>query len=84
MPPFQLSSLEPISWSVEGQHLQLLHIGYDIILVEVDGNAHGKYQFVVKNESVSCSVMSHVRLLVTQWTVTRQASLPMEFSRQEY
>ena len=27
---------------------------------------------------------SHVRLFVTQWTVTHQASLFMEFSRQEY
>ena len=28
--------------------------------------------------------LSHVRLLVTPWTVTRQAPLPLEFSRQEY
>ena len=29
-------------------------------------------------------VLSHVRLFVTPWTVARQASLSMEFSRQEY
>ena len=28
--------------------------------------------------------LSHVRLLVTPWTVTRQAPLSIEFSRQEY
>ena len=32
---------------------------------------------------VAC-VLSHVRLFVTLWTVTCQASLSMEFSRQEY
>ena len=29
-------------------------------------------------------VLSRVRLLVTPWTVARQAPLSMEFSRQEY
>ena len=28
--------------------------------------------------------LSHVRLLATPWTVTRQAPLSIEFSRQEY
>ena len=28
--------------------------------------------------------LSHVRLFVTPWTVAHQASLSMEFSRQEY
>ena len=38
------------------------------------------------NPSVCCSWMSlsHVWLLVTPGTVAHQASLPMEFSRQEY
>ena len=30
------------------------------------------------------SCFSHVQLFVTLWTVAHQASLPMEFSRQEY
>ena len=30
------------------------------------------------------SVLSHVRLFATPWTVARQAPLSMEFSRQEY
>ena len=30
------------------------------------------------------SVLSHVRLFVTPWTVAHQAPLSMEFSRQEY
>ena len=29
-------------------------------------------------------VFSHVRLFMTPWTIALQASLPMEFSRQEY
>ena len=29
-------------------------------------------------------LLSHVRLIVTPWTVARQAPLSMEFSRQEY
>ena len=29
-------------------------------------------------------VLSHVQLFVTPWTVAHQASLSMEFSRQEY
>ena len=29
-------------------------------------------------------LLSHVQLFVTPWTVTRQAPLSMEFSRQEY
>ena len=33
---------------------------------------------------VKCSLLSHVRLLATPWTVAHQASLSMEFSRQEY
>ena len=37
------------------------------------------YFFLVAAYSVS-----HVQLLVTPWTVTHQASLCMEFSRQEY
>ena len=32
----------------------------------------------------SSSVLSHVQLFVTPWTVTRQVPLSMEFSRQEY
>ena len=28
--------------------------------------------------------LSHIQLFVTPWTVTRQASLSMEFSRKEY
>ena len=31
-----------------------------------------------------CETLSHVQLLVTPWTVACQASVPMEFSRQEY
>ena len=31
-----------------------------------------------------CQSLSHVRLYVTQWTVARQAPLPMKFSKQEY
>ena len=31
-----------------------------------------------------CQLLSHVRLFVTPWTVARQASLSMGFSRQEY
>ena len=31
-----------------------------------------------------CSLLSHVRLFATPWTVARQALLSMEFSRQEY
>ena len=31
-----------------------------------------------------CELLSHVQLLVTPWTVTCQASLPTDFSRQEY
>ena len=31
-----------------------------------------------------CVSLSHVQLLVTTWTVARQAPLSMEFSRQEY
>ena len=30
------------------------------------------------------SMLWHVRLFVTPWTVAHQASLPMEFSREEY
>ena len=33
---------------------------------------------------ISHSVVSHVRLFVTPWTVAHQAPLSMEFSRQEY
>ena len=29
-------------------------------------------------------MLSHVRLFATQWTITRQAPLSTEFSRQEY
>ena len=32
----------------------------------------------------SCSVLSHVWLFVTQWTIVLQIPLSMEFSRQEY
>ena len=31
-----------------------------------------------------CSPLSHVQLFATLWTMVRQASLSMEFSRQEY
>ena len=31
-----------------------------------------------------CELLSHIRLLVTPWTVACQAHLSMEFSRQEY
>ena len=31
-----------------------------------------------------CSVFSHVQLFVTPWFVVHQASLSIEFSRQEY
>ena len=34
-----------------------------------------------RNESISCL---HVRLFATPWTVTHQAPLSMDFSRQEY
>ena len=33
---------------------------------------------------VNVSVLSHVQLCATQWTVAFQAPLPMEFSEQEY
>ena len=36
------------------------------------------------HESERVSLISHVRLFVTPWTVTCQASLSLEFSRQEY
>ena len=31
-----------------------------------------------------CESLSHVRLIAIPWTIARQASLSMEFSRQEY
>ena len=31
-----------------------------------------------------CQSLSHVRLFVTSWTITHQAPLAMEFSKQEY
>ena len=31
-----------------------------------------------------CVLVSHVRLILTPWTLARQAPLSMEFSRQEY
>ena len=31
-----------------------------------------------------CELLSHVQLLVTPWTITPQAHLPMELSKQEY
>ena len=40
-----------------------------------------RYVHVNVSESVSCSVMSNS---ATPWTVAHQASLSMEFSRQEY
>ena len=40
-----------------------------------------RYVHVNVSENVSCSVMSNS---ATPWTVARQASLSMEFSRQEY
>ena len=33
---------------------------------------------------VGVCMFSRIRLFVTPWTVTRQAPLSMEFSRQEY
>ena len=32
---------------------------------------------------LSCTLCIHIRLSATPWTVSRQAPLPMEFSRQE-
>ena len=40
-----------------------------------------KYSFTQKWK---CHLLSYVRLFVTPWTGTHQASLSMEFSRQEY
>ena len=33
---------------------------------------------------VCVCILSHIQLFVTHWIVAHQASLPMEFSRQEY
>ena len=41
------------------------------------------YLFELKFTGV-CQSLSHVRLFVTPWTVARQVSLSMEFSRKEY
>ena len=41
-----------------------------------------RYRLKWKSGSVGC--LSHVQLFVTPWTVACQASLSMEFSRQEY
>ena len=41
----------------------------------------------VSLKDMLCAVLScfsHVRLIVTPWTVARQAHLSMRFSRQEY
>ena len=35
-------------------------------------------------EKVKVKSLSHIRLFATPWTVAYQASLSMEFSRQEY
>ena len=37
-----------------------------------------------KGKNHSASMLSHVRLFVTPWTVVHQAPLPTKFSRQEY
>ena len=36
-----------------------------------------------RDKSLNAYMLSHVQLFVTPWTVTRQAPLSMEFSRQE-
>ena len=37
-----------------------------------------------KQAKLKCSSLSLIQLFATPWTVTHQASLSMEFSRQEY
>ena len=41
-------------------------------------------QDVIASVNISARALSHVRLFVTPWTVTCQAPLSIEFSRQEY
>ena len=41
-------------------------------------------KLLIHFRSMHVCVLSHIRLSVTSWTVTHQASLSMEFSRQEY
>ena len=68
----------------------LLHFNYLFIIhAEQDGDLSSLTRDGIRapcsgrkwSESVSCSV---VWLFVTPWTVTRQASLSLEFSRQEF
>ena len=45
---------------------------------------HVGYMFLHMFLCVCAQSLSHIRLFLTPWTVARQASLFMKFSRQEY
>ena len=79
----------------QGSNLCLLHWQTDCILLSHQGSPsswiliwEGKREMfkVVTEKYYKCflCVLSHVRLFVTPWTIACQASLSMEFSRQEY
>ena len=58
----------------------LLHLSWQLFHSSMDKTKKKKKKSTQK-ESVSCSV---IQLFTTTWTVACQASLSMEFSRQEY
>ena len=61
-------------------------------LVEEQSMANGKHSILMRAFLLLvvivcvcvCVLLSHVQLFVTPWTVARQASLSMEFPRQEF
>ena len=67
------SSLEP---KLPGCFLPLFLLG---IFLEEKQN-----KLIVSSSDMHACMLSHVWLFVTPWTVTHQAPLSLEFSRQEY
>ena len=48
------------------------------------GNLSTEMKIKVLDTKICVCVLSHVRLFTTPWTVSQQAPLSMEFSREEY
>ena len=80
IPPQTLLSNEELHLGFGQLHIFLLHVSLCIFSAWSFPPPASMYSCC----AVLCLVTGHVQLFVTPWTVARQASLSMEFSRQEY